>query len=234
MADPHETAALARTSLHCASLATLTTYPRLTSRSHVTTVAVSAGDDGSAVVLLRQGAPAAQHLLARPFATVTVAPAGCQRMTLHGVVQRLASKDEAGRLAFRVQAGAVRLGHDETPVATVTYINASPDPFGRDASTVLAHLRSRHHAEQLAACLRALGHDTQFAEPVALDRQGLTVLAVSDSGVALVPLAFPAAITKLADLPPDLHVLLTCHCRDSAGSASATDLRRGARRGEQP
>ncbi len=69
MPDPHDDAALVRTSLGCASVAALTTYPRLAARPHLTSVAVSAGEDGSAVVLLRPGPPAAQHLLARPFAT---------------------------------------------------------------------------------------------------------------------------------------------------------------------
>jgi hypothetical protein len=224
MAEPHDAAALARASLRCASVAALTTYPRLAARPHLTTVAVTAGEDGSAVVLLRPGAPAAQQLLARPFATVTVAPAGCERVTLHGAVQRLAGKDQAGRLAFRVEAGAVRLGDDEIPVATTAYASANPDPFGRDASAVVAHLRHPHHAGQLTACLRALGHDAQFAEAVALDRRGMTVLAVGLDGVTLVYLDFPAPIAKLTDLPPDLHVLLTCRCGGCGRPASSTDL----------
>lgn len=227
MADPAEAAALARTSLGCASVAALTTYPRLAARPHLTTVAVIAGEDGSAVVLLRAGAPAAQHLLARPFATVTVAPAGCERVTLHGAVQRLAGKDQAGLLAFQVEAGAVRLGDDEIPIATSAYANASPGPFGRDASAVVAHLRHPHHAEQLTACLRALGHDAQFAEAVALDRRGMTVLAVDLDGVTLVRLEFPTPITSLTDLPPDLRVLLTCRCGGWAGPTSCTDPARG-------
>ncbi len=213
MADSHDDAALARTSLECASVAALTTYPRLAARPHLTSVAVRAGEGGSAVVLLRPGAPAAQHLLARPFATVTVAPTGCQRVTLHGAVQRLPGTDDVGWLAFRVEAGAVRLGDDEMPIAIREYANARADLFARDATAVVSHLRQPHHAEQLAACLRALGHDAQFADPVALNPKGMTVLAVGLNGVTLVQLNFPAPITKLADLPPDLQVLLTCHCR---------------------
>jgi hypothetical protein len=233
MAEPHDAAALARASLRCASVAALTTYPRLAARPHFTTVAVTAGEDGSAVVLLRPEAPAAQHLLARPFATVTVAPAGCERVTLHGAVQRLAGKDQAGRLAFRLEAGAVRLGDSGIPVATTAYASANPNQFGRAASAVVAHVHHPHHAEQLTACLRAQGHDAQFAEAVALDHQGMTVVAVGLDGVTLVHLDFPAPITKLADLPPDLDVLLTCRCDGCARPTSSTDLPGGLPRREE-
>ncbi len=224
MVQPHNAAALARASLQCASVATLTTYPRLATRPHLTTVAVTTDEDGSALVLLRPGALATQHLLTRPFATVTVAPAGCERVRLHGAVQRLAGNDRTGRLAFRIEPGAVRLGDEELPVATAAYRNATPDPFSADASAVVAHLRHPHHAEQLTACLRALGHDVQFAEAVGLDRRGITVLAVGLDGATLVHLDFPAPINRLADLPPDLHVVLTCHGGSCGRPTSTSDL----------
>ncbi len=224
MADPHDDAAVARTSLECASVAALTTYPRLAAQPYLTSVAVRAGEGDSAVVLMGPGAPAAQHLLTRPFATVTVALTGCQRVTLHGGVQRLPGTDDVGRLAFRVEAGAVRLGGDPMPVAIAEYANARADLFARDARAVVSHLRRPHHAEQLAACLRALGHYAQFADLVALDPTGMTLLTVGLDGVTPVHLDFPAPITKLADLPPDLHALLTCHCGDCSTPTSATDF----------
>ncbi len=92
--DPHEAAALARTSLCCAGVAALTTYPRSpAARPHLTSVAVRADDDGSAIVWLHPGSLAVQQLLARPFATVHVAPPGCEQVTLHGGAQRLPGTD---------------------------------------------------------------------------------------------------------------------------------------------
>lgn len=212
--DPRDAAVLARTSLQCASVAALTTYPRSASaRPHLTNVQVTADEHGNALVLLRAGSLAVQQLLARPFATVHVAPRGCERVTLHGGTQRLPGKDHMGRLAFRVEAGAVRLGeHGQISIEAAAYAGARLDPLGRDAPAVLAHLRQPHHAEQLAACLRAAGREVAFAEPSQLDRYGLTVLAVGLDGVSEVRLPFPRPINKLGDLPPGLSMLLMCRC----------------------
>lgn len=212
--DPYEAAVSARTALACASVAALTTYPRnAPARTHLTNVAVRAQADGSAVVLLRPDCLAVQQLLARPFGTVHVAPRGCERVTLHGGAQRLSGTDHLGRLRFRIEAGAVRLGdRGQTIVEAAAYASAVPDPVGRDASAVLAHLRRPHHAEQLAACLRAAGHDACFAEAVRLDRHGLTALAVGLDGVSEVHLAFPGPVTRLEELPPGLRLVLMCRC----------------------
>ena len=73
--NPADAAVLARTSLHRASVAALITYPDgLSAASHLTSVTVSACDDGSAVVLLRPDSPATRQLLTRPVAVVQVAP----------------------------------------------------------------------------------------------------------------------------------------------------------------
>ncbi len=212
--DPHEAAVSARTSLACASVAALSTYPRSAlARPHLTSVAVRAGGDGRAVVLLRPDRLAVRQLLARPFGTVHVAPHGCERVTLHGGAQRLSGTDHMGRLRFRIEAGAVRLGdRGETIVETAAYARALPDPVRRDASAVLTHLRRPHHAEQLAACLRAAGHDASFAEAVRLDRHGLTAVAVGRDGVSEVRLAFPRPVTRLEELPPELKLVLMCRC----------------------
>jgi hypothetical protein len=228
--EPREAAALARTSVSCASVAALTTYPRSASdRPHLTNVTVSACDDGSVVVLLRAGSLAAQHLLQRPFATVRVAPPGCERVTLHGGAQRLPGKDDSGRLAFRVEAGAVRIGErGETTVETTAYGSTGPDPLGREAGAVLAHLRLPCHAEQLAACLRAHGHDAEFAEATRLDRHGITVLAVGQDGVSHVHLPFPEPVSRLEELPPGLSVVLRCRGRCATAPPVEDDPGRSA------
>ncbi|HEX2074386.1 MAG TPA: DUF2470 domain-containing protein [Geodermatophilus sp.] len=220
--DPHEAAVLARTALRSAGVAALTTYPRgRWARPHVTTVALRAADDGSAIVLLSQGSRAAQQLLARPFATVHVAPPGSERLTLHGAAQRLPGTDDGGRLAFRIEPGAVRLGrHGEIRVETAAYTGATADALGLDTRAVLAHLRRRHHAEQLAACVRTLGHEAAFAEAVRLDRHGLTVQALGPDGVTEVHLEFPAPVTRLEDLPLGLRLVLTCQCAAAPPGAS--------------
>ncbi|SFE95038.1 DUF2470 domain-containing protein [Blastococcus tunisiensis] len=211
--DSHELGLAARTGLHRATSGALTTFPRHAARPHLTNVAISACNDGSAVVLLRPDAPAAGHLRALPFAAVTVAAAGCPRVTLQGGAQRLPDTDQVGRVAYRVEPGTVRIGDDGMPVPIAAYIAARP-ALPDSAPAVLAHLRCPHHAEQLAACLRALGHDARFAEATELDGQGMTVVAADPTGVSRIRLTFPTPISRLEDLPADLYVLLTCRCGD--------------------
>jgi len=168
--DAHEAAALARASMHQATVATLRTYPRLAHRPHLTLARVRDTGDGSPVVDLRPDACAVHDLLVRPFATVTVAPPGHPRVTLHGTAQRLPDLERPGLIAYGVPPGAIRLGDDETRVEVSMYVAEDPDPLHGESAAVLDHLRGPGAADQLAACLRAHGHDARFAEPLALDR----------------------------------------------------------------
>ncbi|HEU0103102.1 MAG TPA: DUF2470 domain-containing protein [Mycobacteriales bacterium] len=210
---PPDAAVLARTAVACARVGTLTTYPRSPAQSpYVTTVAVSGQDDGSAVAYVEGGGLAAQLLLARPLATLQVAPAACEPVTLLGAARRLPGRDARGRLAFRVEAGAVRLGaRRQLSLDAGDYVQAAPDPLGRHAPEVLDHL-NRGHRGALAACLRALGHEAETAEATALDQHGLSVVAVSASGVDTVRLAFPEPVTRLEDLAPGPGAVLLCRC----------------------
>lgn len=203
----------ARTSVARARVAALTTYPRAApARPHLTSVAVECGPPGTPVIRVAAGSQAAGHLLARPLATVRVAPVGGDTVTVHGAAQRLPGRDENGRLRFRIDVGAVRLGDQPaTPVDPDAYRSAECDPLAHETPDVLAHLRAAH-ADELAACLRALGHDAQWAEPTGLDRYGMTVLAVGLHGVDTVRLTFPRAVQRLEALPAGLRCLLLCHC----------------------
>lgn len=150
--NPADAAVLARTSLSRANVAALITYPDgLSAAPQLTSVTVSACDDGSAVVLLRPDSPAARQLLIRPVAVVQVAPQGCTPVSLHGAAHRLRSRDQAGRVAYRIEAGAVRLGtRGEVGVESTAYASARPYPVATDAPAAPAGCR-RHHGGRLAA-----------------------------------------------------------------------------------
>ena len=103
---------------------------------------------------------------------------------------------------FRLDVGAVRLGGRATQVVDVAnYWAAEPDPLRDCAPDILDHLRTGH-GELLAACLRANGHDrARWAEPRRLDRHGLELAVVTDTGVSLKRLNFPTPVSRIADLP---------------------------------
>lgn len=208
-----EPAELARTSVARARVAALITYPRSApARPHLTSVTVGCNGDGHPVVRVEAGSLAAAHLLSRPLATVRVAPVGGDTVTVHGAAHRLRGTGGGGLLTFQVEVGAVLLGAVRPATVEVeAYRSAEPDPLRDEAPAVLAHLRDAH-ARQLTACLRALGHDAQWAEPTGLDRHGLTVLALGLEGVATIRLSFPEPVRRLADLRPGLGTVLLCRC----------------------
>ena len=196
----------ARAAVARARVAALTTYPRhATARPCLTSVAVECGTGGRPIVRVEPGSLAAAHLLALPLASVRVCPPGEDAVTVHGAARRLPGYDPHGRLVFEVKLGAVRLG-DGAPVDLDAYRSALT--FTGDA---LDHLRAEH-ADDLAACLRARGHDALWAEATSLDRTGLTVLAVGIKGVQSVLLAFPTPVDRLEQLPQGLRCLLMCRC----------------------
>ena len=208
--DPAE---LARTALAQARVAALTTYPRRApARPRLTSVTMSCQDDGRPVIRVGAGSRAAIDLLARPLATVRVSPVGAETVTIHGGARRLPGRDDRGRLAFLVDVSVVRLGMvQHARVDLDAFDAAEPDPLRQDAPRVLAHLRVAH-TDQLTACVRAVGHPAQWAQATALDRYGMTVLAVSSAGVDEVRLSFPEPVRRLQDLRPGLGCLLMCRC----------------------
>lgn len=204
-------AVLARTSVASARVATLTTYARQPHAGGTTTVTVAGAADGSVEVALSLRAHAVRQLLARPLATVCVAPPWCEPVTLQGAATRLPGADQTGRIRFRVAAAAVRIGHGRHPVDPLHYAEAEPDPLRHDAPAVLQHLNAGH-GEALAACLRARGREVGYVQATALDADGLTVLAVSARGVDRLRLAFPRRVSSLQSLPASLSAVLQPEC----------------------
>ncbi len=214
-------AELARTAVALARVGTLTTYGRRAPLQPRTTTVAVTGEGACLVVRVRPDSPAAADLLARPLATVQVGPPGAPPVLVQGGASRLPGRDEQGRLAFRVEPGAVRVGARPSPVPVPVedYLGAEPDPLRHEAPALLEHLR-RGHAAALAACVRARGlHAARWVEPRALDRHGLLLTALCDDGVATVRLDFPAPVGSLAELAPGLRALLQCRGACGCGEA---------------
>lgn len=200
-------AEMARTAVARARVAGLVTYPRLAQQALAT---VSVYEDRGALVLrLAPNTRAATHLCERPLGTVRVGPAYCETVTIQGAVRRLDGSDSSGRTLFRLDVGAVRLGGRATQVVDVgSYWAAEPDPLRDCAPAILAHLREGH-GDQLNACLRAQGHSqARWAAPRRLDRYGLELAVIEESGVGLARLNFPTPVSRVEDLPPGLSVAM--------------------------
>ena len=209
----HLDALRARTSVAAARVGLLTTYARHPAGQTSMTVSVLPQADGGVHVEVGREARGAHQLLARPVATLDLAPVGHDPVLLHGAVRRLPGVGPGGTLVFHLDVAAVRVGAPAVAVDENAYARATPEPLAADAPAVLAHVNDLH-ADGLAACLRALGHEVGFAQATALDSDGLTVAAVTSSSVATVRLPFPRPVTALSQLPVSLSLLLAprCHC----------------------
>lgn len=223
--DDTDDAVRARTSVDRARVGALTTYARHPSGSLSTSVGLQARPDGAVDVHLSTGAHAVAQLLARPLATLRVAPPWCEPVLLHGGTRRLPGLTNRGELVFRIEVAAVRVGSPPALVDATAWSAARPDPLRCDAPALLTHLDERH-ADALSACLRARGHDVAFAQATRLDAGGLTVVAVGEDGVNTVRLRFPTPVAALDELPPSLAWALRAGCsctssRRSSGGAGA-------------
>ena len=201
----------ARTSVDRARVGELTTYGRHPSLSTTTSVSLQVRAEGAVDVRLAAGAAAVQQLLARPLATLRVAPPWCEPVLLHGGACRLPGRTGRGELVFRLEVAAVRVGSPPVLVDESAWSAARPDPLRCDAPAVLAHL-NEGHADALSACLRACGHDVAFAQATRLDAGGLTVVAVGPDGADTVRLRFPSPVSALDELPPSLAWALRPGC----------------------
>jgi hypothetical protein len=205
-------AELARTAVARARVAALTTYPR--HARPVTTQVRVRDDHGALVVSLSPRSWAAAHLGVRPVGTVRVAPLGCQSVDLQGALRRMPDHD--GLACFRFELKSIRIGRRADAVDVSEYRRAAPDPLSWDAPGIVTHLQHGHGAD-LAACLRAHGeHRAGWAEPLSVDRYGLELAVLHDGGVGTTRLNFPAPVNSVAELAPELSVLMlgADHCGD--------------------
>lgn len=216
-----EAAVRARTAVDCARVGWLTTYGRDPSSQHTTCVKVRPRSNGTVEVQLGREALGGRQLLARPVATLEIAPVGCDPVLLHGAVRRLPGLSDNGALLFHLDVAVLRVGVPPVLIEEKSYFAAAPDPLAQQAPGILSHLNCAH-ADALAACLRAAGHRVGFAAATALDSDGLTVSAVTTEGVESVRLRFPQPVTALGQLPPSLSTVLRPDCGCTA-SRTATE-----------
>jgi hypothetical protein len=182
------------------------------------TVPVQADHAGRPVLVPATESTLARYLAAHP-ATVTIAvpaadPFSALRLT--GVTQPAQSARVPLR-AYPVELRSVEFtGGVPAPVPVAHYEAAAPDPFWLEAPAVLRHLEHCHTAE-LVSCVRAHGLLTaEYVIPRGLDRFGMELLVMSDSGVANVRLAYPGGpVTTLQEVPVSIRALLTCRCGGS-------------------
>ena len=212
----------ARTSVDRARVGQLTTYARHPSGTLSTSVGLEVRPDGAVDVHLSTGAHAVAQLLARPLATLRVAPPWCDPVLLHGGTRRLPGLTDRGELVFRLEVAAVRVGTPPVLVDESDYSAARPDPLRCDAPAVLAHL-NEGHADALSACLRACGREVAFTQATRLDAGGLTVVAVGDEGSDTVRLRFPSPVAALDELPPSLAWVLQPGCSCCTASRRTSD-----------
>jgi hypothetical protein len=212
----------ARTSVDRARVGELTTYARHPSRRLTTSVGLQVRPEGTVDVHLSTAAHAVAQLLARPLATLRVAPPWCEPVLLHGGARRLPGLTDHGELVFRLEVAAVRVGSPPVPVDEAAYSAARPDPLRCDAPAVLAHL-NEGHADALSACLRARGREVAFAQATRLDAGGLTVVAVGPDGADTVRLRFPTPVAALDELPPSLAWVLRPGCGCCTSSRRSAD-----------
>lgn len=210
-----EAAVQARTSVDMAAVGSLTTYARHPSGQHTVTVPVSARPDGTVEVEVPIDSLPLRQLLARPVATLQVRPAGCEPVLLHGAARRVAGGRGPGTLVFGLDVAAARVGSPAVLLDRAHYDAAEPDPLRHVAPAALEHLNDGH-ADALAACLRAGGHDASYAVATRLDAAGLTVVALREDGASTVRLRFPQPVRSLVELPASLGCALSSHCGCSA------------------
>lgn len=220
----HDTddAVRARTALDRARVGQLTAYARHPSGQRTTSVGLRVRTDGAVDVHLSPGNQAVAQLLARPLATLQVAPPWCDPVLLHGGARRLPGLTDRGELVFRLDVAVVRVGSPPAVVDGSAYAAARPDPLRADAPAVLAHLNDGH-ADALAACLRASGRDVAFAQATRLDAAGLTVVAVGGAGADTVRLRFSSPVAALDELPPSLAAVLRPGCTCGASVRRSPD-----------
>lgn len=204
----------ARTALATARAATLLTKGCPARQPAVTLATVDDQSDGRPLVGLDAASPAIKRLAECRVATITVpAPAPFRGLELTGVLAPSESQEPEVRV-FRLDPLACRLtGAAGTTVPISQFRAAAPDPLRHLAPDLLTHLADAH-GEDLLACIRAHASPSALAAiPRAVDRYGIELTILDESGTEWVRLPFPnGPIDALHELPPGLLLPLTCRC----------------------
>jgi hypothetical protein len=188
------------------------------------TVPIRSDRAGRPVLVPDSESTLARHLATRPVTVTVAVPAAApfSALRLTGITRPAQASPApapgaahaAGRIAYPVSLRAVEFtGGVAAPVAVDRYETAAPDPFWREAPAILRHLEHCHTAD-LVSCVRAHGLTAaEYVIPRGLDRFGLELLVMSDSGLASVRLAYPGGpVTTVHEVPVSIRALLTCRC----------------------
>ena len=170
---------------------------------------------GMPEVGLEIASAAGQRAVHRPVVALYVTgPDGFAAVRLVGRLVTVDDGATTGSGRFRLTAAGVALVDPGVhPVPVADYLGAAPDPLRREAGRILAHLDAAH-AEDLAACVRAHGHEALAVVPRGIDRYGIELAVIEEYGVSRVRLAFPGGpVSSIRDLAPAVRLPLTCCCR---------------------
>lgn len=165
---------------------------------------------GRPVLLPSEGSALGRHLAISPASVTVAVPAIApfRSLRITGVTLPV---PESG---YPVYIQSLEFtGATPTWVTLDQYQAAAPDPFWREAPSVLHHLEQFHMTE-LVSCVRANGLTTaEYAIPRGLDRFGLELLVFSPTGLVAVRLSYPGGpVASLRDVPASIRTVLTCHC----------------------
>jgi hypothetical protein len=171
---------------------------------------------GQPVLLFASGSARAQHATSHPGITVSVpAQPPFVSLTLTGATQPSWRIGRSATLACRMMVTSLQFtGPTRTPVPLEDYQAAKPDPFWRQAPSILAHLE-RGHMSELIGCARAHGVPrAQWVLPRSLDRFGIELSVLTFDGAATMRLPFPGGpVSCLDEVPVSLRAVLTCCCQ---------------------
>jgi hypothetical protein len=205
----------ARTALAGTSVASLITHGCPGART-LTVVSVQDGPRGNPVLWLDRDSPVVRLLGTRRVVSLRVpAPVPHRWLELTGPLES-ARIARPGRRAYRLSVLSARfVGATTVSVPVGDFADAEPDPLAGAAAAVLQHL-GQAHADELLACLRSHGlRDVLAVVPDALDRYGISLVALCADGVRTLRLDFPnGPVDRLEDVAPGLRAPLTCRCSE--------------------
>ena len=216
----------ARTAVAQAQAATLWTRTCPRAQESSTIVRLTDQADGHPFFHLLDSSPA-RRTISRHRVVTTVVPGLTDESTvsLTGMARVVAAQSE-GLLTFRLQPLSVRLTHAEGGQQSVplhAYLEADPEPLWHIAGRALDHLEHAHQGE-LIGCVRGHGFPATAVVPSRLDRHGMQLVALSESGVETVDLPFAGGpVRSIHEVNLSLRTLLACRCGHGQQHRVTTD-----------